>query len=177
MGLCCGCDGRCRVLVFGVVPVAFGALIACRATDGLTSANHTPPRANPATSPARGFPLEIAPDPISLGSVTSGQRAKAEFTLVNRGSGAIQVGSIATSCPCLRVRPRSVRLEPGEARVLTAEFDGSEEPDFQGGLAISVTGYAGGAEAFHTVVEVEVRQADARALAGATARPGEGGNP
>ncbi len=75
---------------------------------------------------------------------------------MNRGSRPILVQRIETSCPCLTIEPRSLTVGSGEKQVLGLAFDPSGDLDFRGGLAIEVTGFAGGAVAFQTLVKLEV---------------------
>jgi hypothetical protein len=94
---------------------------------------------------------------VSLGVVGIGQEARADLTLANPGSQALTIERVETSCSCLTIAPRSIRIAPGESKTLSLEFDPSEEPDFRGGLSIDVTGFAAGGVAFHTRAKLEVR--------------------
>jgi len=112
---------------------------------------------NRASTKGQDFPLEISPGQLSLGVVKSGQKARGEFTLVNRGSKPVVIDRIETSCPCLITSPRLMRVDPGTARSLTVEFDASSEPDFHGGLSIEIVGYTDGRVRFSSQAKLEVR--------------------
>jgi Protein of unknown function (DUF1573) len=147
-------------ITLGVCAALSATLVLAVATLsilGPSTSNHTPPPVNLASSVGSHFPLEISPDPVLLGVVDRGQKAKAPFTLVNHGSQPVTVDRIETSCPCLTATPGSIRISPGERKVLAVEFDPSAEPDFRGGLSIDVTGYEGERETFHTHVNLNVR--------------------
>ncbi len=145
-----------RLLVWVTLPPAFVLAVSALSILGSSTPNHTPPPSNLASSAGKPFLLEISPDPVSLGVVSSGQKARASLTLLNRGPQPVTVERIDTGCPCLRTKPEWIRIAPGEAKVLAVEFDPSAEPDFRGGLSIVVTGWAAGQVAFHTQVKLEV---------------------
>ncbi len=64
---------------------------------------------------------------------------------------------IEAGCPCIRVEPDSVRIEPGESRPMIVVFDPSGEPDFRGGMAVHLIGRDGrDAEIFKTTVTLHV---------------------
>lgn len=121
-----------------------------------SNTHYTPPLLNSASSASADSPLEISPNPISLGAVLTSKKAKASFTLANHWSQIVAVERIETSCPCLTISPESFHIQPGERKSIAVEFDPSTEPDFQGGLSIEITGYAVGSVVFHTLVKVEV---------------------
>jgi len=146
-----------QLVVCVALPGTLVLAVATLSILGSSTPNHTPPPANLASSAGSHFPLEISPDPVSLGVVNSGQKATAAFTLVNHLSHALTIERIETSCPCLRIKPGSIRIEPDERKVLAVEFDPSTEPDFHGGLSIDVTGYAAERVVFHTLAKLEVR--------------------
>ncbi|MFI5460894.1 MAG: DUF1573 domain-containing protein [Isosphaerales bacterium] len=130
-----------------------------------------PPPLNPAGSDARQFPLEISPNPVSLGVLTAGRSVRSTVTLRNRGRQPVTVNRIEASCPCLRIHPNAFEIGAGEADALTFEFDHSAERDFQGDLAINVVGYDGvGNAAFRTRVDLHI-QAETRKEEGARRPP------
>ena len=69
------------------------------------------------------FPLEISPDPISLGTLDPGRSAIAKLTLRNSGSHPVIVARVETSCPCLNVAEQSTNIGPGRPPDLTVKFD------------------------------------------------------
>lgn len=90
--------------------------------------------------------------------LSPGQSVSAEATLRNRGDRPVAVERIEISCPCLRVEPGALNIDPGERRTLLLRFDPSEEPSFRGRLAIEVTGRGPmGESVFGTRVTLEVR--------------------
>jgi hypothetical protein len=88
----------------------------------------------------------------------------------------MMIERIETSCPCLATTPGSIRISPGESKVLAIEFDPSAEPDFRGGLSVDVTGHAGERVAFHTLVNVDVRTQSPKGV-GEFPQPNEEGRP
>jgi Protein of unknown function (DUF1573) len=121
---------RSRLLLLAAIPGLAGIAALSLSRSGTTTSNHLPPPFDPSSSIARPFPLEISPDPVSLGVVRSGQKASATLTLVNRGLQVLAIERIETSCSCLMITPESIRIGPGESKVLMLEFDPSAEPDF-----------------------------------------------
>lgn len=72
------------------------------------------------------------------------------------------------SCPCIRVEPRSVRVEAGGEAPLIVSFDPTESPNFRGGLGVKLVGRGmRDAILFRTRVDLEVRSE-------ASASPGPG---
>lgn len=94
---------------------------------------------------------------MSLGTLTTGQRAELPITLRNRTSRPLGIRRVETSCPCLRAEPMSFTVRPGESAEVRLAFDSSQEPDFRGGLSIGVVGYDSAGEAvFRTRVDLDV---------------------
>jgi hypothetical protein len=121
--------------------------------------NDTLAHAKPASPAGSRFLLDCYPDPVSLGVLSSGQKSRTDFTLVNRTSQPLTIERIETSCPCLTTALASTSIGPGEKKVLSLEFDSSAEPDFHGGLSMDVTGFSSGVMAFHLLADVEIRAA------------------
>jgi len=147
-----------RRLLWVALLLALLMFVGTLAIPGSSTLNHNPFSLSSVGTRGQHFPLEISPDPISLGVVDTGQKARGSLTLVNHGSQPVRVERIESSCPCLAITPHLIRIGPHEKKVLTVEFDGSVEPDFHGGLAIDVTGYAAERVAFHTVAKLEIHQ-------------------
>ncbi|WP_422931429.1 DUF1573 domain-containing protein [Singulisphaera sp. PoT] len=119
---------------------------------------HRPEAAIPSDSPTQRFPLDIIPNPLSLGILKPHQGAEADGELHNPGSREIVVENVETSCGCVVVNPRSLRLAPGETTSLKAAFDPSHDPEFRGRLAVQVVGHGpGNTIVFQTIVNLEVR--------------------
>ena len=105
---------------------------------------------------ATGSSIQV-PASVAIGVVEPGCVGRAEIVIANPGGSAVAVERIESSCECLSVDPPSLRLGPGESRVLRVVFDSSREPDFVGELGIDVTArVASGTISFRTMVDVEV---------------------
>jgi hypothetical protein len=100
--------------------------------------------------------------------VGAGQKAKANLSVTNHGQEPVAVDRIETGCPCLTVTPSSIRLMPDETGAVAVEFDPSSEPDFRGGLAVDITGYADAGVVFRTKATLTVVSGRSGAVA-----PGE----
>jgi hypothetical protein len=102
-------------------------------------------------------PVLLDPDPIELGDLEPGRSAEAKLSLRNRGSETVVLERIETSCPCVSVSPASLRLHPGGAAELRVHFDPTDEPEFRGGLSVTLVGWGRpGAILFRTHVNVAV---------------------
>ena len=113
---------------------------------------------------SRGPGVSECPEPIlacaervSLGVVRRDRTSRVTLLLKNQSARPLAVERIETSCPCVTVGPKVVRLAPGRVVKLTAVLDPSEEPDFRGPLSVSVVGRGGGRCLFRTWVDAEVR--------------------
>ena len=96
--------------------------------------------------------------PISLGVLAPGRSVCTSASIRNPRSVPIIVDRVETSCECVRVSPRSMHIEPGQAAELTIMFDPSEAPEFRGDLGVEVVGWNESARAaFRAVVSLEVR--------------------
>lgn len=88
------------------------------------------------------------------------------------------VDRIETSCPCLRPTPNALVIGAGESVSLTFDCDLSDEPEFQGGLAIDVEAYDDlDRVVFRTRVNVEVRSGAPPAVNESLLRHGAGRPP
>ena len=125
----------------------------------LRSLNHTPPRpVNSAGAATHHFPLEISPDPIDLGILRRGESAHASVLIRNKQNVSLIIERVVLSCPCILAPSFPLQMGPHDVSRLSFSFDPSSEPDFEGKLAIEVTGYlAGGEIAFRTEVILEVQ--------------------
>ena len=98
-----------------------------------------------------------APESVPMGVVERGGVGRAEIVVANSGDSLVVIDHIESSCECLTIEPRSIRLGPGESSVLRVVFDSSRELDFVGELGIEVTAReASGTISFRTMVDVEV---------------------
>ena len=122
----------------GSLVLASASLLILRSS----TPNHIPPLSNSASSADRPFPLEISPDPVSLGILLPGQSTGAKVVLRNSGPQTVTVARIETSCPCLKIEPVSFKIGSGELVNLAIGFDPSHAPDFRGALSIKVTGFS-----------------------------------
>lgn len=123
-----------------------------------SSPHHKTARPNPSRSNKQPFPIEISPDPFEIGRISPGQSARATFVFRNAGSQVMTIRRIETSCPCLVVDPTAVEVGSGESTILSARFDGSEDPGFRGRLSINVKGFDAMEKlVFSTSVNLEVK--------------------
>lgn len=148
---------RIHLLFRAAFPSLAGIALLFLSLSGSSSPNHTPPFQILASSAQQGLPIEIRPDPISLGTLDPGQSAVAKFTLRNPGSHPVIVARVETSCPCLKVVDQPTSIGPGQAADLTVKFDPTNDPDFRGGLSIDVIGRDPmGRIVFQTRAKIEV---------------------
>jgi Protein of unknown function (DUF1573) len=111
----------------------------------------------PVATAGQHLPLEVRPNPVSLGRFAQGQAVKCEFRVVNPGSEMVRIERVQLSCTCLEVGPMPVRVEPGEENVLAVRYDPSEDPEFRGRLSVELSGLdALGRAVFRTHAELEV---------------------
>ncbi len=153
-----------RRLMWVALSASLGAVAVSLAMLGFGALTpNYPSLLNSDSSADQALPLEIDPDPLSLGELRPGVPAGAQMVLRNPSARPVSVGGIETSCPCLRVRPVSMVIPPGESTVLTVEFDPTNNPDFRGGISITVIGVSeAGEKAFQTCVNFELRPENAR---------------
>jgi len=103
--------------------------------------------------------LEPSSQTIDLGLVPQAGSERETFELTNPGSEPVTVARISSSCECLKLRPAPpFTVPPGRSLAVTAELDLSAEPQFAGGLSITVTGYTPeGERAFEITVSAAVK--------------------
>jgi hypothetical protein len=102
-------------------------------------------------------PVSVSPSPVTLGVLEPGQSSKATLNIKNETDAAIAVSRIETSCPCIRITPCPVQLEPQQAILTTVRFDPTEEPSFRGRLSVEYIGRAANDEViFRGRVQVSV---------------------
>lgn len=155
---------------FRLARVAVPALRMAACLAGLAGCqpSQSPPPSEFTALAASAPPLIVEPDPISLGLLAPGQGAQATLTLRNPHPEAVTVERAETSCPCIRVEPRSVRVEAEGEAPLIVSFDPTESPNFRGGLGVKLVGRGLGGEILcRTRVDLEVRSE-------ASASPGPG---
>jgi Protein of unknown function (DUF1573) len=147
---------RCSRFLLTVTTVHAAAILALLAA---TAANRTPPPFSKLTTvAAQLFPLEVTPDPISLGTLEPGRSAVAKLTLRNSTSHPVLVSRVQTSCHCLNVAGQPTHIGSGQVADLTVKFDPTDDPDFRGGLSVDVLGHDPTGElVFQTRVRLEVR--------------------
>ena len=139
-----------------LVALGFVVALLIPGSPGATR-GHSHATADPFNSAVSGAPLQVSPDPVSLGSLSPGQQATGRITLRNPGQSPVIVERVETSCSCLDVGPFPIKIEPGRSANLTVRFDPADEPDFRGRLSIEVIG-RGPTDllAFRTRVGIEV---------------------
>ena len=102
--------------------------------------------------------LQLSAAEVDLGVVAPSGRKSANFSLTNNGRANIELATIKTTCPCLRVNCPGKVIAPGATMQLEMDLDMREEPGFSGGLRIEVNGRTvDGQAAFSLGVIVEVR--------------------
>ena len=101
-------------------------------------------------------PLRVFPETVRLGDLHPGRRALATLLLHKPGRLPVTVVWVATSCPCVTVGPRPVRIAAEASSNLSVSYDSTGEPDFRGRLAVSMTGQrSDGATLFRAGVELQ----------------------
>ena len=139
-----------------LVALGFVVALLIPGSPGATR-GHSHATADPFNSAVSGAPLQVSPDPVSLGSLSPGQQATGRITLRNPGQSPVIVERVETSCSCLDVGPFPIKIEPGRSANLTVRFDPAAEPDFRGRLSIEVIGRGpAGLVAFRTHVAIVV---------------------
>jgi len=148
-----------RTLLFIAVPGCLAAAVAagCRPAGGSNAATAEPIAIGVQKSSAL---LEPSSRTVDLGLVPQAGSERETFELTNPGSEPVTVARITSSCECLKLRPGPpFTVPPGRSLAVTAELDLSAEPQFAGGLSITVTGYTPeGERAFEITVEADVRE-------------------
>lgn len=97
------------------------------------------------------------PESLSLGTLHPGQSGEISFLARNLQSEPINVDRIDTSCPCMRIEPRSLNFGPAQSKLIRVSFDTSEDPNFRGSLEVDVIGRGlTGHPVFSTKIEVSI---------------------
>jgi hypothetical protein len=73
--------------------------------------------------------LEIDPPLFYAGEVRAGAALSHRFTLVNRGSDAVEIVEVRPSCGCMTATPDRRRFGPGESGSLLLEVNTLTQPD------------------------------------------------
>ena len=128
-------------------PLALAALLtAC------DSRGHTPGNGGGAAG------VTLAPPRVALGIVPPGAVKTSSVTVHNRTRAPLEVADVESSCPCVRIGPVPLRIDPGRSARMDVTFDPAEEPDFRGALAVEFTGRdASRRKVFGGHVDLEVR--------------------
>ena len=139
--------------------VPTGSAIAIVASLALIlSAQSPPPPLSSAKSAATS--LIAGPEPVMLGTLEPGRKARFEATLTNPRPMPVVVDRFETSCPCIRATAENRVIGPGETTGLTIEFDPSHEPGFRGSLTVEYVGKSPeGLTVVRGRVDLEVREA------------------
>lgn len=87
-------------------------------------------------------PLVPSPNRLDFGTLPRGGRAELAFVLSNPGIKETEVAEVQTSCGCFRVALEERTVKPGDQVTATAIIDLSEDPEFDGSLRLSATGFA-----------------------------------
>jgi hypothetical protein len=125
-------------------------LINCRSYSprSLNSASDAPPH----------FPLSVNDEPLKLEDLDAGQSARTSLAVLSSQETPVRLERIETSCPCVKVGPVPVQIDPGSTTALTVTFDASGEPDFRGKLSVNIVGYTeDGSVGFMTHLAVYMR--------------------
>ncbi|MGC8639618.1 MAG: hypothetical protein ACP5XB_07035 [Isosphaeraceae bacterium] len=98
------------------------------------------------------------PHAIRFGALRPGRSAHMRLGLIARQRAAsIDVYRITTSCPCVIVEPKSIRIDGKTGAEVSVKFDPATEPDFRGPLAVELKGFdRQGVELFSTQVFVSI---------------------
>lgn len=116
-----------------------------------------PPPLQPDSSATSALSLIVSPDPIALGTLAPGQSARATVTLRNTRDQTVQV-KLETSCPCIRVTPIELQVEPRQSSLVIVVYDPADDPDFRGRLSVKLSGHEpSGQIAFDSRIEFEIR--------------------
>ena len=145
-----------RLRLLASVSAALALVAAALSSLGSSTSDTAPPAGPPGAAEQR-FPLKTSPAPIEFEVLEPGESVQTSLLVRNTQSVALALSRVETSCPCIEIAPVPIEIGPGAQETLTATFDSSSEPDFEGGLAVEITGYlADGRIAFRTQVKVDV---------------------
>lgn len=96
---------------------------------------------------------------LDLGIVSMGGRRSATLCLTNKEVNAVEVKTVLSSCPCLKLRCPSQVVRPSETIRTLITLDLEEEPAFVGNLRITLQGRTQtGALAFSVQVRAKVQK-------------------
>jgi Protein of unknown function (DUF1573) len=129
---------------------AFGLSFVCLTTLHLATSHRRAAsnRSDLSAFPPRAtlLPLVAEPDTVDLGRLAPGQNSSRGILLVNRASAPVTVDRIETSCPCISAKSNSPLVQVGQSALLTVNYDGAEDPQFRGTLAVECTGLSSGGD-------------------------------
>jgi hypothetical protein len=105
------------------------------------------------------YPIEVTPNPLSLGTLHRGKYARNSFVIRNRSSEPVDLDHLETSCECVQVILPTHSLAPGQEMLGELEVNLAQKPMFTGSLAVDVVASMPNGEIlFRLLVEAEVRQ-------------------
>lgn len=80
------------------------------------------------------------PEGIECGTVEQSGEVILSGEVINRSQQSVEISGVRTSCPCAEFTLEHKRLEPGQRSKYELRLSFSHEPDFQGGLSITIEG-------------------------------------
>jgi hypothetical protein len=147
--------------MLGIVLIAFAASVYAL-TRGRSEQVGIATNQLEAADPAK--PLRIVlgtatPGRYDAGKISRGGRMEVPFVMLNSGKTAVTVGSILTSCDCLRIELSLSRVEAGAEVGGRAIIDLTHESDFVGGLVLEAEAPAveDGRPVFALKLSIEVK--------------------
>ena len=117
--------GHLQHLAYGaalLVALGFVVALLIPGSSGSTR-GHSHATADTFNSAVSGAPLQVSPDPVSLGSLGLGQQAAGRLAPCHLGHGQVIIERVETSCPCLDVEPLPIKIEAGRSANLTIRFN------------------------------------------------------
>ena len=107
-----------------------------------------------------GLGLIPSPRQLHFGQLPPGSEVEKVIWLKNHGNEPVTVSEVESSCSCLTLRLDRATIEPGGQTEATAVLDLNKEPDFTGGLLMTIKGFtrdrATRKEVFELTAEVDV---------------------
>lgn len=144
-----------RILRELVIPTVAILLLSCEKSERLPPA---PQRNSSVTEVDAKTPLSVKPDPVTLGVIPTGEKARATLLIINPGSERLELTNVRTTCPCVGLEGLPVSIEPGKSVELRVTFDPTEEPNFRGTLEVGLIGLgATGGKLFQTKVNLTIK--------------------
>jgi hypothetical protein len=120
-------NGRNRFALFFGVALSCALMIGCE-------------RSKPFDSLSSGHGnVAFSPDTMDFGEVKQGCRAENAVTITNNSDSEFAVDRVESSCDCLTLLVPTKPLKPGEQATVKFVLDMSREPEFVGGLRLTVT--------------------------------------